>query len=121
MLMSARGEERVEGMMGLGPNVLALYHQLKILGRLDTVTDVVELGSQGVWCPDPQLLKGLFDVFGKPAPPEHELAPYINSNGTGIASSRHLHESLGFRYDVIQFQFTFVSLTHNHIFVLDHD
>ena len=25
--------------MGLGPNVLALYHQLKILGRFDGVTD----------------------------------------------------------------------------------
>jgi hypothetical protein len=97
--------------MGLGPNVLALYHQLKILGRLDAVTDVVELGSQGVWCPDPQLLKGLFEVFGKPTPPEQELAPYINSTGTGIASSRHLHENLGFRYDCIDIDANFGSLT----------
>ena len=37
--------------MGLGPNVLALYHQLKILGRFDVVTDVVELGSQGCGAP----------------------------------------------------------------------
>jgi hypothetical protein len=97
--------------MGLGPNVLALYHQLKILGRFDGVTDVVELGSQGVWCPDPQLLKGLFDAFGKPTPPEHELSPYINSTGTGIASSRHLHEHLGFRYDCIDIDANFGSLT----------
>ncbi len=97
--------------MGLGPNVLALYHQLKILGRFEGLTDVVELGSQGVWCPDPQLLKGLFDAFGRPTPPEHELAPYINSTGTGIASSRHLHEHLGFRYDCIDIDANFGSLT----------
>jgi SAM-dependent methyltransferase len=97
--------------MGLGPNVLALYHQLKILGRFDGVTDVIELGSQGVWCPDARLLTGLFEAFGKPPPPERELAPYINSTGTGIAPSRHLHERLGFRYDCIDIDGNFGSLT----------
>src|SRR5262249_12686011 len=107
--VSVRGG--VKATMGLGPNVLALYHQLKLLGRLDAITDVVELGSQGVWCPDPKLLKGLFDAFGKPTPPEAELGPYINSTGTGIASSRHLHENLGFSYDCIDIDANFGSLT----------
>jgi hypothetical protein len=96
--------------MGLGPNVLALYHQLKVLGCFDGISDVIELGSQGVWCPDPRLLKGLFGAFGKPPPPEDELAPYINSTGTGIASSRHLHEHLGFYYNCIDIDGNFGAL-----------
>jgi hypothetical protein len=87
--------------MGLGPNVLALYRQMKLLGAFENITDVMELGSQGVWCPDRRLLAGLFEAFGKPVPPEHELNPYINSTGTGIAASRHLHEHLGFGYGCV--------------------
>src|SRR5262249_18324884 len=41
--------------MGLGPPILALYRQLKLLGALDGIDSVVELGSQGVWCPDQRL------------------------------------------------------------------
>ena len=35
--------------MGLGPPILALYTQLKQLGVLDGVTEVMELGAQNVW------------------------------------------------------------------------
>lgn len=97
--------------MGLGPNILALYRQMKELGTFDGITDVVELGSQGVWCPDRRLLVGLFDAFGKPVPPAHELDIYINSTGTGHAPSRHLHEHLGFRYDCVDIDAKFGSLT----------
>ena len=38
--------------MGLGPPILALYRQLKLLEALDGIDSVVELSSQGVWCPD---------------------------------------------------------------------
>src|SRR5262245_23526987 len=38
--------------MGLGPPILALYRQLKLLGTFEDIDSVVELGSQGVWCPD---------------------------------------------------------------------
>ena len=31
--------------MGLGPPILALYRQLKLLGALDRIDSVVELGS----------------------------------------------------------------------------
>jgi hypothetical protein len=96
--------------MGLGPNVLALYRQMKLLGAFDGVTDIIELGSQGVWCPDRRLLTGLFEAFGKPVPPAHELRPYINSNGTGHASSRHLHEHLGFNYNCIDLDGNFGAL-----------
>ena len=83
--------------MGLGPPILALYRQLKLLGALDGIDSVVELGSQGVWCPDRRLLTGLFEAFGRPVPPSQELDVYINATGTGHAASRHLHEKLGFK------------------------
>ena len=96
--------------MGLGPNVLGLYRQMKILGLFDGITDVVELGSQGVWCPDKRLLTGLFEAFGRPVPPAEELAPYLNDSGTGHAPSRHLHERLGFRYDCVDIDTNFGAL-----------
>src|SRR5215470_15454331 len=72
--------------MGLGPPILALYRQLKLLGAFDGIDSVVELGSQGVWCPDRRLLTGLFEAFGRPIPPGDELEVYINSSGTGHAA-----------------------------------
>src|SRR5215831_12736055 len=97
--------------MGLGPPILALYRQLKLLGALDGIDSVVELGSQGVWCPDRRLLTGLFEAFGRPVPPSHELDVYINATGTGHAASRHLHEKLGFKYDCVDIDGNFGSLT----------
>ena len=96
--------------MGLGPDVLALYRQMKLLGAFDKVSNVIELGSQGVWCPDPRLLTGLFDAFGKLPLPPQELGPYLNSDGIGYASSRHLHEHLGFNYTCIDLDGNFGSL-----------
>src|SRR5262245_37150403 len=97
--------------MGLGPPILALYRQLKLLGALDGIDSVVELGSQGVWCPDRRLLTGLFEAFGRPVPPSQELEVYINATGTGHAASRHLHEKLGFKYDCVDIDGNFGSLT----------
>lgn len=45
--------------MGLGPPVIALYHQLKTLGVFDGVKDVMELGSQNVWCPQANIMRGV--------------------------------------------------------------
>jgi len=59
--------------MGLGPPILALYCQIKMLGALDGIHSVVELGAQGAWCPDRRLLTGLFEAFGRPLPPDDEL------------------------------------------------
>ena len=97
--------------MGLGPPILALYRQLKLLGALDGIDSVVELGSQGVWCPDRRLLTGLFEAFSRPVPPSQELEVYINTTGTGHAASRHLHEKLGFKYDCVDIDGNFGSLT----------
>jgi SAM-dependent methyltransferase len=97
--------------VGLGPNVLSLYRQMKILGLFEGITDVAELGSQGVWCPDKRTLVGLFEAFDRPLPPDSELAPYLQASGTGHASSRHLHESLGFKYDCIDIDAKFGSIT----------
>jgi hypothetical protein len=54
--------------MGLGPPILALYRQLKLLEAPDSIDSVVELSSQGVRCPDRRLLTGLFQAFGRPLP-----------------------------------------------------
>src|SRR6516164_9925377 len=97
--------------MGLGPPILALYRQLKLLGTFEDIDSVVELGSQGVWCPDRRLLLGLFEAFGRPIPSRDELDVYINSSGTGLAASRHLHEKLGFKYDCVDIDGNFGSLT----------
>ena len=64
--------------MGLGPEILSLYHQQKKLGAFDDLTDVIELGSQGVWCPDRRLLDGLFEAFGKPLLSQEEIKIYLN-------------------------------------------
>ena len=97
--------------MGLGPPILALYRQLKVLGAFDGIESVLELGSQGVWCPDPRLLTGLFEAFERPVPPSSELDIYISKTGTGRASSRDLHERLGFEYDCVDIDGNFGSLT----------
>src|SRR5262249_2031248 len=97
--------------MGLGPPILALYRQLELLGTFEDIDSVVELGSQGVWCPDRRLLLGLFEAFGRPTPSGDELDVYINSTGTGLAASRHLHEKLGFKYDCVDIDGNFGSLT----------
>ena len=97
--------------MGLGPNVLALYQQLKILGALDHAKNVVELGSQDVWCNDPMLLVGLFRAFGRPVPSAEELGKYYNNNGTGQVSSRRLHEQLGFNYTCVDIDARHDSIT----------
>ena len=61
--------------MGLGPPILALYRQIKMLGALDGIDSVVELGSQGVWCPDRRLLTGLQGVY-EPMLPESATDRY---------------------------------------------
>ncbi len=97
--------------MGLGPPILALYRQLKQLGALEGIDSVIELGSQGVWCPDPRLLNGLFEAFGRQRLSHAELQQYLNVSGTGNAPSRDLHERLGFRYHCVDIDGKFGSLT----------
>jgi len=101
---------RRSGGMGIGPTILGLYRQLKILGAFEGVNKVIELGSQGVWCPDRRLLLGLYDAFGRQRPPEDEIARYVSADGTGHAPSRHLHESLGFQYECVDIDGNFGSL-----------
>jgi hypothetical protein len=83
--------------MGLGPPVIELYRQLKILGALDSVTEVMELGSQDFWCPQQNLVKALFAAFGKPAP----SAEFLNTNNTSQKPARLLYEALGIKYHCV--------------------
>jgi hypothetical protein len=96
--------------MGIGPPTLALYRQLKILGAFDGIDSVIELGSQGVWCTDPRSISDLFKAFGRPSPSVPEVDTYVNNTGTGIVSSRRLHESLGFQYDCVDIDGNFGSI-----------
>lgn len=43
--------------------------------------------------------------------PQHEIANYVSADGIGHASSRHLHQSLGFQYECVDIDGTFGSLT----------
>ena len=74
--------------MGISDVMLSLYTDLKTSGLLDGIDSVVELGSQTVWVQDPERLKALFTAFGRPLPPPDEFASFINTTGTGVASSR---------------------------------
>jgi hypothetical protein len=55
--------------VGLGPPVIELYRQLKLQGALEGLTEVMELGSQDFWCPQKNLVTGLFKAFGRRADP----------------------------------------------------
>jgi hypothetical protein len=83
--------------MGLGPPVIALYHQLKLLGIFDNVKNVIELGSQNVWCPHTTLLCKLFDSFGKPRPSDALLQSFAGWTG----SARDMYEGLGLEYNCV--------------------
>jgi hypothetical protein len=83
--------------MGLGPPVIALYQQLKGLGVLDDVNNVLELGSQNVWCPQATMMTRLFHSFGKPRPSDALLQSFASWTG----SARDLYENLGFQYDCV--------------------
>src|SRR5262250_321149 len=93
--------------MGLGPPIIALYHQLKTLGLFERVQSVVELGSQNVWCPQKTALRGLFEAFGRPAPGAAVMKKF--ADGTG--SARDLYETLGMKYACIDVDARFGSLT----------
>ena len=97
--------------MGLGPDTLSLYRQLKAVGAFDGITDVVELGSQGVWCSDRKLIDALCADFGKPPMPEDQIAPYLQSSGTGHASARNLHTYLGHNYVCVDIDKNFGAIT----------
>src|SRR5262245_51763233 len=96
--------------MGLGPKMLALYRQLKIMGLLEGVTDVIELGSQVVRSPERGPVDALFEAFARPPLSETEMALFLGADPPGKAPSRLLHERLGFRYDCIDIDGQFGAL-----------
>jgi hypothetical protein len=92
--------------MGLGPPILALYRQMKMLGGFEGIASVMELGAQSVWCPRRKLVQSLFEAFGKPAPAEDMLDRFSNWKGSG----RELYEALGFSYQCLDLDPSFGSL-----------
>jgi hypothetical protein len=92
--------------MGLGPPILALYRQLKLLGGFEGVHDVMELGAQAVWCPRHKLVQALFEAFNRPAPDAAMLDRFANWKGSG----RELYEALGLKYDCLDLDPSFGSL-----------
>jgi SAM-dependent methyltransferase len=83
--------------MGLGPQVLALYQQLKGLGAFEGISSVMELGAQNVWCPRAELVKNLFRAFDKPPPAQDMLDRFANWKG----SAKELYTALGFDFHCI--------------------
>src|SRR5215471_7717353 len=92
--------------MGLGPPILALYTQLKQLGVLDSVTEVMELGAQNVWCPRAQIVLQLFHAFSRPEPPTEMLKRFANWQG----SASELHLALGMNYACVDLDPSFNSI-----------
>lgn len=92
--------------MGLGPQVLALYRQMKVLGAFDGIHNVMELGAQSVQCTRRRLVESLFEAFGKPAPAEDMLGRFANWKGSG----RELYEALGFSYQCLDLDPSFGSM-----------
>ncbi len=92
--------------MGLGPPIIALYHQLKELGLFDNVNSVVELGSQNVWCPHRHMMRDLFRTFGQYAPSDKLLEDFANWKG----AARDLYENLGMQYACLDVDERFGSL-----------
>jgi hypothetical protein len=92
--------------MGLGPPVLALYRQMRMLGGFDGVHTVMELGAQAVWCPRKKLVQSLFEAFGRPAPGDDMLERFANWKGSG----RELYEALGFEYQCLDLDPSFGSM-----------
>jgi hypothetical protein len=83
--------------MGLGPPVIELYRQLKVLGALEGITDVMELGSQDFWCPQRNLVKSICTAFGRPEPgPE-----LLDTDNTRQKPARLLYEALGMKYSCV--------------------
>lgn len=83
--------------MGIAPPIFALYRQLKLLGAFEGTRSVIELGAQEAFCPRRQLVRSLFEVFGRPAPDEGLLERLADWR----ASGREVHEALGFTYDCV--------------------
>jgi len=83
--------------VGLGPPIVELYRQLKILGAFDGVGRVMELGSQDFWCPQKNLIRALCAAFGQPDPPPELL----QTTNTGQLPARRLYEALGMTYECV--------------------
>src|SRR5260221_6793172 len=92
--------------MGLGPPILALYRQMRMLGAFEGVTKVVELGAQAAWCPRPKLVQSLFEAFKRPPPSAEMLERFANWKG----SARELYEGLGFSYACLDLDPSYGSL-----------
>lgn len=80
--------------MGLGPPILELYRQLKVLGAFEGIRGVLELGSQDFWCPQQNVIRALFSAFDRPEPPVELL---LTTNAKQLPA-RRLYEALGFEY-----------------------
>jgi hypothetical protein len=89
--------KQVAGAMGLGPQILELYRQLKILGALEGTRNVIELGSQDFWCPQQNVVRALFSAFARPEPPPELL----HTTNAKQLPARLLYEALGLDYQCV--------------------
>jgi hypothetical protein len=92
--------------MGLGPPILALYRQMKLLGAFEGVRNVMELGAQNVWCKSSALPNALFEAFDRPKPDAEMVKRFIEWKGSG----RELYEQLGMTYKCVDLDPNFESV-----------
>jgi hypothetical protein len=97
--------------MGLGPQFLRSTGNLKRPEHSRGLTASSSSGRRGYGVLTGAYLPIFFEAFGRPLPPHSELDLYINNTGTGLAPSLHLHECLGFKYDCVDIDGNFGSLT----------
>tara|TARA_B100000315_G_C14551917_1_gene576252 strand:+ start:216 stop:1118 length:903 start_codon:yes stop_codon:yes gene_type:complete len=84
--------------MGLGPQVIALYVQLKRNGTFDNITKVMEFGSQDLVFPGEKynsLLVDLFETFDCDVPFEEELKQMVKG------PAKDVYEHLGLKYSCL--------------------
>jgi hypothetical protein len=63
---------------------------------LEGVANVMELGSQDFWCPQKNLIRGLFSAFGRPEPD-----PQLVMTSNASQPARILYEALGISYSCV--------------------
>ena len=88
--------------MGLGPQVIALYIQLKINGTFDGITRVLELGSQDIMFRGKQVLGNynslmvkLFETFNCVVPSDADLERMVQG------PAKDVYEYLGLKYNCL--------------------
>jgi len=83
--------------MGIGPPIISLYHQMARDGLLNNIHEVINLGSQDIYCPGYEnLLNSVFTCMGRPSLSNDQILGLANGG-----PAREFYEWLGWTYNCI--------------------